>query len=74
MAQNTFTLGANTKYEASKRARYNGTDGIIWIKRVKCADGSGWMHDGKQFLSSRATRKQIVEQFGQIFRSDQVNN
>lgn len=74
MATKTFGIGANLRYEAAESVRYNGVKGVIWIKRIKCADGSGWMHDGKQFLSSRATRKQIVEQFGQIFRSDQVNN
>lgn len=73
MANTTFTLGDSLKYEAIERARYNGTDGIIWVKRVKCADGSGWAHDGRAHMPVNATRRQVVERFGQVFRDDQVN-
>lgn len=73
MAQNTFTLGSDTKYEASERARYNGTDGIIWIKRIKCADGSGWCHDGKAHMKLTATRRDVVEHFGQVYRPELIN-
>lgn len=73
MAQNTFTFGADTKYEASERALYNGVDGIVWIQRVKCADGSGWMHFGKAHLKLTATRREVVEHFGQIYRAELIN-
>jgi hypothetical protein len=71
MATTTFQHGAEQRFEASQRARYNGTDGVIWIERRKAADG-GWMHWGKQHLPLRATRKQVVEQFGCIYRAEQV--
>ena len=74
MAAETFTLGASLKYEATERVRYNGVDGVIWVKRIKCADGNGWMHDGKAHMPIRATRKQIVEHFGQVYRPEQVNS
>lgn len=73
MATQTFTLGENLRYEASERARVNGVDGVIWVKRIKCADGSGWMHDGRYHLPIRATRQQVVERFGQIYRAEQIN-
>lgn len=73
MAAQTFTLGQSIKYEATERVRYNGVDGVIWVKRVKCADGSGWMHDGKAHMPVRATRKQIVEHFGQVYRHEEIN-
>ena len=72
MAKNSFTLGDAFKYEASGRMVYNGVDGVLWVKRVKCADGSGWLHDGKVHLPLRATRRQVTERFGQIFRSELV--
>jgi hypothetical protein len=70
MAIKTFTLGPDLRYEAAERVRYNGQDGIVWVLRVR-ADG-GWMHSGRQFMPLRATRKQIVERFGQIYRPEQV--
>lgn len=73
MAKNTFTLGNSLKYEATERMKYNGVDGVIWVKRVKCADGSGWAHDGRAHLPLAATRKQVVEYFGQVYRAEQVN-
>ena len=73
MAATTFTLGDALKYEAAERMTYNGVDGVLWIKRVKCADGSGWAHDGKAHKPLRATRRQVVERFGQIYRAEQVN-
>lgn len=72
MATTTFALGSELKYEATDQVRYNGVDGVIWVKRIKCRDGSGWMHDGKLFMPSRATRKDIVEAFGQVFRASEV--
>ena len=71
MAQKTFTLGRDLRYEATERVRYNGVDGVIWVKRIR-ADG-GWMHDGKQHLPLRATRKEVVERFGQVYHPDEVN-
>ncbi|ADV01249.1 hypothetical protein [Alicycliphilus denitrificans] len=73
MAANTFTLGSGLKYEAAERMRYNDVDGILWIKRVRCADGSGWAHDGKAHLPLRATRREVVEHFGQVYRPELVN-
>ena len=73
MASTTFTLGSDTRYESTDVVVYNGVKGIIWIKRIKCADGSGWMHDGKQFMPIRSTRKDVVERFGQVYRPEQVN-
>lgn len=73
MASTTFTLGSDTRYESTDVVVYNGVKGIIWIKRIKCADGSGWMHDGKQFMPIRATRRDVVERFGQIYHPEQVN-
>ena len=73
MAQKTFTLGPDLRYEAAERMRYNGVEGVLWVKRIKCADGSGWMHDGKNHMPLTATRKQVVERFGQVYRAERVN-
>jgi hypothetical protein len=72
MATKTFQLGPDLRYEAADRVRHNGVNGVIWILRVR-ADG-GWMHTGKQFMPLRATRKQIVERFGQIYRAEEVQS
>jgi hypothetical protein len=72
MAIKTFTLGPDLRYEAAERVRYNGIPGIVWILRIR-AQG-GWMHTGKQFMPLRATRKQIVERFGQIYRAEEVQS
>lgn len=73
MANKTFTIGETLKIEASEHVRYNGVDGIIWTKRVKCADGSGWVHDGNIFLPTKATRRAIVESFGLVYLADLIN-
>jgi hypothetical protein len=70
MAIKTFTLGPDLRYEAAERVRYNGVNGIVWILRVR-AQG-GWMHTGKQFMPLTATRQQVVERFGQIYRPQEV--
>lgn len=64
MAKRTFQNGADTRYEPDSRVTMNGVQGIIWIYRRQCQDGSGWMHMGKQFNSLRATRKDIAMSFG----------
>lgn len=74
MAQTTFTLGDSLKYEAVERMTHNGVDGVIWVKRVRCADGSGWAHDGKAHMPLRATRQQVVEHFGQVYHPEQVKS
>lgn len=63
MAITTFENGSEIRYEADSRVTINGVRGIVWIYRIKCKDGSGWMHMGKQFNSLTATRKQIAESF-----------
>ena len=70
MATESFTLGNNLRYEASERARVNGVAGIIWVKRIKA--GSGWCHDGRIHMPLRATRRQILEQFGQVYKASDV--
>ncbi len=64
MATKTFENGTETRYEADGKVTMNGVQGIIWIYRRKCEDGSGWLHMGKQFNPLAATRKQIAESFG----------
>lgn len=64
MATKTFSNGSETRYEPDSRATMNGQQGIIWIYRRLCHDGSGWAHMGKQFNPLRATRKEIALSFG----------
>jgi hypothetical protein len=71
MATTTFNLGDTQRFEASQRARVNGVDGIIWIDR-RLAEG-GWMHCGKRHLPLSATRKEVVEQFGCVYRKELVS-
>ena len=68
MATKTFKNGSEARYEADSKVTMNGTQGIIWIYRLKCKDGSGWMHMGKQFNPLTATRKQIAESFGHDYK------
>ena len=74
MAHKTFELGSSVRYEAADRINYNGVAGVLWIKRVRCADGSGWAHDGKAHLALRATRRDVVEHFGQVYRPELVKS
>ena len=73
MATTTFTLGSSVRYEATECMRYNGTEGVLWIKRVKCSDGSGWRYDGKLHLPLRTTRRGVVDAFGQVYRAEEIN-
>ena len=66
MANTTFSNGETQRFEANRRARVNGVDGITWIDRRQCADGSGWMHFGQAHLPLRATRAQVIAAFGCI--------
>lgn len=64
MATKTFENGSDIRYEADSRVTMGGVNGIIWIYRLRCKDGSGWMHMGKQFNPLSATRKEIALSFG----------
>jgi hypothetical protein len=71
MAKKEFTYGTDYKF-TPEELTYNGVPGAVWIQRR--LSPTGWMHMGKQFVRSSATRADVIYAFGLIVRPERINS